>query len=61
VPGWPKLDLKDFWELRPDLLKDLPHCVGILHQGVNRSRQKALHMEKLAGDAGRVLLMIIDF
>jgi hypothetical protein len=31
VPDWSKLDLKDFRELRPDLLEDLPHCVGILH------------------------------
>jgi hypothetical protein len=61
VPGWPELDLKDFWKLRLDLLKNLPHCVGILGQGINRSRQKALHAEKLAGDAGRILLMIIDF
>jgi hypothetical protein len=37
VPGWPELDLEDFRKLRFDLLKNLPHCTGILDQGVNRS------------------------
>jgi hypothetical protein len=31
------------------------------HQAMNRYDQKALHAEKLAGDAGWIWLMIINF
>jgi hypothetical protein len=37
VPGWPELDLKDLRKLRLDLLKNLPHCIRILDQGINQS------------------------
>jgi hypothetical protein len=37
VSGWPELDLKDFRELRLNLLKNLPHCVGVPDQGINWS------------------------
>jgi hypothetical protein len=37
VPDRPKLDLEDFRKLRSDLLKNLPHCTGILDQGVKKT------------------------
>jgi hypothetical protein len=61
VSGWPELDLKDFRELRLDLLENLPHCVKVPDQGIKWSSQKALYMEELAGNTGRIWLMIIRF
>jgi hypothetical protein len=37
VPGQLEPDLEDFRKLRFDLLKNLPHCTGILDQGINWS------------------------
>jgi hypothetical protein len=54
VPSWPELDLKNFQELKLDLLKNLPHCIGIPDQCINRSSQKALHAEKLAGNTSQI-------
>jgi hypothetical protein len=35
--GWPEFELKDFWELGLDLLKNLPHFIGVLDQSINWS------------------------
>jgi hypothetical protein len=37
VSGWPELDLKDFRELRLNLLENSPHYVRVSDQGVNWS------------------------
>jgi hypothetical protein len=37
VSGWLELDLKDFWQLRFDLLENLPHCIRVPDQGINWS------------------------
>jgi hypothetical protein len=61
VPGWQKLHLKTHGKLGVDLIKDLFHRAGILDQGVNRTQQKILHVEKPTGSAGRVRLRVIGF
>jgi hypothetical protein len=61
VPGRQKLHLKTHGELGVDLIKDLFHRAGILDQGVNRTQQKILHVEKPTGSAGRVGLRVIGF
>jgi hypothetical protein len=37
MSGWPEFELKDFWELGLDLLKNLPHFIGVLDQSINWS------------------------
>jgi hypothetical protein len=37
VSGWSELDLKDFRELRLNLLENSPHYVRVSDQGVNWS------------------------
>jgi hypothetical protein len=61
VPGQQKLDLKAHRELGVNLIKDLFHYAGILDQGVDRTRQKILHVEKLIGSAGQVQGRVIGF
>jgi hypothetical protein len=61
VPGRQKLDLKAHRELGVDLIKDLFHRARILDQGVDRTRQKILHVEKSIGSAGRVQGRVIGF
>jgi hypothetical protein len=39
MSGWPELDLKNFYELRLDLFKKVPHFVRVLEQGINQSRE----------------------
>jgi hypothetical protein len=43
MSGRPELDLKDFWELRLDLIKKVLHFIRVLDQGINRSREQVLH------------------
>jgi hypothetical protein len=38
APGRQKLDLKAHWEMRVDLIKDLLYRLGVLSQGVDRTR-----------------------
>jgi hypothetical protein len=59
MSGRPELDLKDFWELRMDLLKKVLHFIRFLDQGINQSREQVLHTSKLARDTGRLRLLII--
>jgi hypothetical protein len=59
MSGRPELDLKNFWELRLDLLKNVLHFVRVLDQGINRSRELVLHTSKLARDTSRLRLLII--
>jgi hypothetical protein len=59
MSGRPKLDLKNFRELRLDLFKKVLHFVRILDQGINRSREQVLHTSKLARDTNRLRLLII--
>jgi hypothetical protein len=61
MSGWLEFELKDFRELGLDLLKNLPHFVGVLDQSINQSREQALYVEKLAGDTSRLWLIIIYF
>jgi hypothetical protein len=61
VPGRQKLHLKTHRKLGDDLIKDLFDRAGILDQGVNRTQQKILYVEKLTGSAGRVQLRVIGF
>jgi hypothetical protein len=39
MSGRPELDLKNFYELRLDLFKKVPHFVRVLEQGINQSRE----------------------
>jgi hypothetical protein len=55
----PELDLKNFRELRLDLLQKVLHFIRILDQGVNRSREQVFHMSKLVHNASRLQLLII--
>jgi hypothetical protein len=57
--GWPELDLKNFWELRLNLLKKVLHFVRVLDQGINRNREHAVHTSKLARDTSRLRLLTI--
>jgi hypothetical protein len=52
VPSRQELDLKTHGKLGVDFIKDPLYRAGILDQGVDRTRQKILHTEKLTGDAG---------
>jgi hypothetical protein len=61
VPGRQELDLKTHGKLRVDFIKDPLYRARILDQGVDQTRKKILHKEKLTGDAGRVGLRIIGF
>jgi hypothetical protein len=61
VPGWQELDLKTHGKLGFDFIKDPLYRAGILDQGVDRTRQKILHTEKLIGDAGRARSRIFGF
>jgi hypothetical protein len=61
VPGRQKLLLKTHGKLGVDLIKDLFHRTGILDQGVNRTQQKILHVEKPTSSTGRVRLRVIGF
>jgi hypothetical protein len=54
MSGRPKLDLKDFWELRLDLLIKVLHFVRVLDQGINQSREQVIHTSKLARDTSRL-------
>ena len=58
MSGRPKLDLKNFWELRLNLFKKALHFIRILNQGINRSREQILHTSKLACDTSRLRLLI---
>jgi hypothetical protein len=59
MSGRPELDLKDFRELRLDLLKKVLHFVRVLDQGINQSREQILHTSKLAHDTSQLRLLII--
>jgi hypothetical protein len=59
MSGRPELDLQNFWELRLDLFQKVLHCIRILDQGANRSREQVLHMSKLVHNASRLQLLII--
>jgi hypothetical protein len=59
MSDWPELDLKDFRELRLDLLKKVLHFIRVLDQGINWSREQVLHTSKLARDTSRLRLLII--
>jgi hypothetical protein len=59
MSGRPKLDLKNFRELRLDLFKKVLHFVRVLDQGINQSREHVLHTLKLARDTSRLRLLII--
>jgi hypothetical protein len=61
MSSWPELDLKVLRELGPDLLKNLPHSIEILDQGINWNRQQALYAKELARDTDRLWLTIIHF
>jgi hypothetical protein len=50
VPGRQELDLKTHGKLGVDLIEDPLYRAGILDQGINQTRQKILHAEKLTGD-----------
>jgi hypothetical protein len=51
VPGWQELDLKTHGKLGVDLIEDPLYRAGILDQGINRTRKKIPHTEKLTGNA----------
>jgi hypothetical protein len=55
----PELDLKNLWELRLNLFKKVLHFVRVLDQGINWSRERVLHMSKLARDTSRLRLLTI--
>jgi hypothetical protein len=57
--GWPEFDLKNFQELRLNLFKKVLHFVRVLDQGINQSREQALHTSKLAHDTSRLRLLTI--
>jgi hypothetical protein len=59
MSGQPELDLQNFQELRLDLFQKVLHFIKILDQGVNRSRERVLHISKLVHDASRLQLLII--
>jgi hypothetical protein len=61
VSGWPEFELKDFQDMGLDLLKNVPHFIGVLNQSINWSREQVLYVEKLASDTSRLWLMIIYF
>jgi hypothetical protein len=37
MSDWLEFELKDFWELGLDLLKNLPHFIGVLDQSIDWS------------------------
>jgi hypothetical protein len=53
--------LKAHRELGVDLVKGLFHRAEILDQGVDRTRQEILHMEKSIGSPGRIQGRVIGF
>jgi hypothetical protein len=55
----PELDLQNFQELRLDPYQKVLYFIKIQDQGVNRSRERVLHMSKLVHDASRLQLLII--
>jgi hypothetical protein len=59
MSGRPKLDLQNFQELRLDPYQKVLYFIKIQDQGVNRSRERVLHMSKLVHDASRLQLLII--
>jgi hypothetical protein len=59
MSGWPELDLKNFWELRLNLLKKVLHFIRVPDQGINRYREQVLHTSKLARDTSRLRLLTI--
>jgi hypothetical protein len=61
VPSWQELDLKTHRKLGVDFIKDPLYLIGILDQGIGRTRHNIFHMEKLTGDVGRAQLRIFDF
>jgi hypothetical protein len=61
VLGRQELDLKTYGKLGVDFIKDLLYRTRILDQGVDRTQQKFLHVEKPIDGAGRVRLRVIGF
>jgi hypothetical protein len=59
MSGRPELDLQNFQELRLDPYQKVLYFIKIQDQGVNRSRERVLHMSKLVHDASRLQLLII--
>jgi hypothetical protein len=59
MSGQTELDLEDFQERRLVLFKKVLHFIRVLDQGINRSREQALHTSKLARDTSRLRLLVI--